>query len=111
MASIFISKYGWSPEEQKYYLAFFSATTAVGGTVGSILAKYLIAMGRLRAIYVSNAIIVVAGSLTLIDNLTVIMISRFFLGMAACGFPFVIVPKYIYETAPVKMRGSLGSMT
>ena len=111
LADIFATKYGWTVDQQKYYLAFFSAVGAIGGIIGSILAKYLIAMGKLRAIYLSNALIGVSASLTLIDNLTVIMIGRFFLGMAACGFSFVIVPKFIYETAPVSMRGILGSFS
>ena len=101
----------WDNSSQKLNVSLLSVINPIGALLGCILAKYIIAYGRLRAIYISNVLIVLGGSLTLVRNIPAILVGRFILGFSGCGMATVIVPKFIYETAPIQLRGKLGALS
>ena len=74
----------------------------VGSAVGSFIAKDLMAYGRKRAILISNAIVIVAGMLTIIESIPCIVIGRLFQGL--CGASMTVLAKLIQETAPIQVR-------
>ena len=58
----------------------------------------------------TNIIVIVGASLTLIENYPCLCIGRFLYGMATGSFS-VFCPKYINEVAPVEIKGPAGSLT
>ncbi|CDW82084.1 sugar transporter family protein [Stylonychia lemnae] len=94
-----IVKFGWTEDNQSFYISLLSTMIPLGGFFGALIGK----------------------SLTLFESVTLIAIGRFIQGIAACGFSTVIVPKFskkinpiiivVYETSPVSMRGPLGGLT
>ena len=81
----------------------------VGSAVGSFIAKDLMAYGRKRAILISNAIVIVAGMLTIIESIPCIVIGRLFQGL--CGASMTVLAKLIQETAPIQVRAQLGTLS
>jgi SP family sugar:H+ symporter-like MFS transporter len=58
----------------------------------------------------TNLVLIAGCGITLIQNIPAICIGRVLFGWAAGSFS-VFVPKYISETAPIHLKGPLGTLT
>ena len=58
-------------------MGLLSLCTPVGALIGSLSAKYLIALGRLKALYIANLIIFVGSILTLFESIPMMVAGRF----------------------------------
>jgi MFS family permease len=70
-----------------------------------ISAKY----GRWSAIILLNAFVIVGNGISFIDNFYVCVLGRFIYGVGGSAFT-VFCPKYISETSPVAIKGTVGAM-
>jgi len=78
--------------------------------ISSLCAGMLLQYGKWRLIHLTNAVLIVASVLTMIDNITLQFIGRFFYGFAVGAFT-VIVPKFINETSPHELKGPFGAIS
>ena len=97
----FTVRFGWDPKNKDLYVGLLSLCAPVGSLVGTVLVKYTLPLGRMKALFIANVIIITGSLLTLIESIPLIAIGRFIQGIAGCGMATVIVPKFIHETAPV----------
>eukprot|EP00934_Nitzschia_sp_Nitz4_P008197 Nitzschia sp. Nitz4//scaffold145_size56662//38919//41043//NITZ4_006563-RA/size56662-snap-gene-0.93-mRNA-1//-1//CDS//3329536595//8187//frame0 len=88
------------------------AAFAVGGPFGAILGgKLAESRGRRGALLVDCWIFFIGGAWqALASNMVGIILARFWIGMAS-GFSTVLVPIYLGELAPPRLRGTLGTLT
>ena len=61
-------------------------------------------------ILASNILVTAAAGLTLIDNPYIILVGRFFFGLAIGTFS-LICPKFVNELVPSEFKGSLGTIS
>jgi hypothetical protein len=54
---------------------------------------------------------IVAGILSVNNNLGVVLFGRFLAGFSAIGASIVLLPKILEEIAPPQMKASLGALT
>ena len=107
----FTVKNGWDPKTKAFYIGLLTSCTYLGSLFGTIIAKFVIGIGRLKSLFIANLIILLGSALTLVDIVPVIVVGRFIQGIAGLGFAMVIIPKYLYEISPVHLRGKLGLLT
>ena len=74
-------------------------------TVGPF-AKY----GRRKIIILTTILLTIGSLLSLIPNFFMFSLGRFTYGVA-CGYYFVLCPKYIEETCPLEIKGPIGGLT
>jgi SP family facilitated glucose transporter-like MFS transporter 3 len=88
------------------------AAFAVGGPFGAVVGgKMADQRGRRGALLIDIWAFMLGGVLqTCATNMYVIVLSRFIIGFAS-GFSSVLVPIYLGELAPPRLRGALGTMT
>ena len=87
-----------------------SGIGAVGALFGSFISKELVKLGKIKAVHIINVILLICYALSMIDSIPVLIVCRFFEGLASAGISCSIVPQLIYEMAPVAMRGNLGGL-
>ena len=86
-------KYGWDQSgTTTLWVTLISSINSLGATFGSFLSKDLMKLGRLKALHITNLILLVSYSISLIDNIPVLIVCRFFEGLAAGGFACSIIP-------------------
>jgi len=86
-----------------------SVTTA-GSAIGALCSGPVASIGRWKCLLITNFIVIVAASLTLIQYFPCLLAGRFLYGLASGSFS-VFCPKYISETAPIEIRGPAGGLT
>lgn len=86
------------------------SVTNLGGMIGALYTGKLRRKGRWNVIIGINILLITSCLVCLIPNDTVLIIGRFFYGIACGAFTF-ICPKYIAEFAPLEIRGTLGGLT
>ena len=89
----------------------YSATLATGGVLGALLsglfARFL---GRKKSLVFAGFIFSIASLISaFLPSIAILSTCRFSLGFAV-GISSFIVPLYLSETAPAKIRGSMGSL-
>jgi SP family galactose:H+ symporter-like MFS transporter len=89
----------------------YSAILATGGIVGALLSGIFARfMGRKKSLVLAGFIFTAAsGYSALLPPLAILSACRFALGFAV-GIASFIVPLYLSETAPAKIRGSMGTL-
>ena len=65
---------------------------------------------RRNAVIVMDLIEIAGTALTLVENLYLIAFGRLIVGFSL-GMAVVLAPKYIEETCPLALKGSLGALT
>ncbi len=92
--------------------SFAVAAFAVGGPFGAIVGGNLAdSRGRRGALLIDIWAFMMGGFLqTFASDMRVIILSRFIIGFAS-GFSSVLVPIYLGELAPPRLRGALGTLT
>jgi len=100
------------PGHSKTAWSLAVAAFAIGAPFGSFMAGDMInKKGRRRAFIISMWIFVIGGVIqSLALDMSSIIVARVIIGFAS-GFSTVLVPVYLSEIAPPKLRGSLGTMT
>jgi len=88
------------------------AIFAIGGPIGCAIAGNLLdTRGRRHGLVFVTYTFMIGGLLqTFAWNMSVIIVSRFVIGVAS-GFSSVVVPCYLGELAPPTLRGTLGTVT
>lgn len=103
-------------EESKAKKSLVSSIIFVGCAVGATLCGSLLKYGRRRVMFIMNLLFVI-GPITVAlvpasnsgGSLFLFSIARFISGLGV-GLSTVVVPLYISEMAPVKIRGALGCL-
>jgi MFS family permease len=68
-------------------------------------------IGKRKCCLIANGILCVGSALSLVPNIPTICVGRFLYGMGAMGMMSALVPKTIEETAPIRLKGSFGTMS
>jgi len=105
-----VAKFGWDREEATLYNTLISSAGIFGIVTGSLVGGKFITKGRRLALIVFNVFAAIATSLTMIENLTCIIIGRYFFGFC-CGVFSVAGPKMLDETVPIHLNSSFGTAT
>jgi sugar porter (SP) family MFS transporter len=86
-------------------VAMFTVGGLVGGLGGGVIADVI---GRRNLTLINNVFFIIAYVLmTFFSNFYVISVGRFFVGLGA-GICSSVVPMYLSEISPVKLRGAIG---
>ncbi len=101
------SHYGLSVSDQENY----SAILATGGILGALLSGlFARGLGRKKSLLVAGFIFTAASLYSaLLPSLPVLSACRFALGFGV-GMASFVVPLYLSETAPARIRGSMGTL-
>ena len=104
--------FDWKTQNQvNLWNGLITSVSALGSAFGSIFSgspseKY----GKLICMHLTNILVVVGCTITLIKNEFAILLGRFLFGVAA-GLFSVLVPSFINELSPNEHKGLLGSLT
>ena len=74
------------------YVTIISSIGSIGAMFGFFFVKGVMKIGRMKALHLTNIILIVSYSISLIDNIPVLIVARFFQGFASGGFTCTIVP-------------------
>ena len=104
--------FGWKTEgETNMWNGIITSICALGSAVGSIIAGIPAERwGKLRAMHVTNLILIVGCALSCYQSMAVILAGKFLFGFAAGAFS-VFVPSFINELVPNEIKGTYGSLT
>ncbi|TQS37580.1 hypothetical protein Golomagni_01941 [Golovinomyces magnicellulatus] len=92
--------------------AFLTSVYILGGLIGAILAGPVSSRyGRLISMRLSCLFFVIGSIVETVSNSVLTMSTGRLLNGLGAGTATVVTPLYIYEIAPPKIRGSLGTMT
>jgi MFS family permease len=78
--------------------------------IGSLFSGPFAKYGRWKCILLTNIFVIIGSVLSLMDNYILLITGRLLYGVAAGSFS-VFCPKYINETAPTSIKGSLGALS
>ncbi len=99
--------YGLDVHDKESYSAILATGGIFGALLSGIFARFL---GRKRSLVLAGLIFTAASAYSaLLPSLPVLSSCRFALGFAV-GIASFVVPLYLSETAPAKIRGSMGTL-
>ncbi len=99
--------YGLDIKGAEHYSSILATGGVVGALLSGIFARFL---GRKKSLVLAGFIFTAGAALSsMILPMHVMMACRFALGFAV-GIASFIVPLYLSETAPAKIRGSMGTL-
>jgi MFS family permease len=78
--------------------------------LSALFASSFMKFGKWNMLMSMNCVLLVGTILSMIDNMHVITLGKFFVGFACGGFT-VYCPNFINESVPTEMKGSMGSVT
>jgi sugar porter (SP) family MFS transporter len=97
---IAISDGGWG-----FVVAMFTVGGLIGGLSGGVIADII---GRRNLTWVNNLFFLIGYLLmSIFSNVYVLCVGRFFIGLGA-GIASSVVPMYLSEISPIKLRGAIG---
>jgi MFS family permease len=96
--------------ERTFWVSMITTLSSLGAAIGSLTSGPLMKIGKKNCIHLSNAIVIVGASLTLVKNTPTVAVGRFLYGLAAGAFS-VFVPSFINEITPTELKGPFGSAT
>jgi MFS family permease len=105
----FEARYQWTDEEALWWSVILTTASNLGATLSALSTGYFMKFGKLTMFHIMNLLVIIGSSLSLVDNMYVICIARFFFGIAAGGMT-VYSPNYINETVPTELKGPLGAL-
>ena len=80
VANTIAAKFGWTPEETRFYNTMVNLFSQGGKTFGAFVGGYLFKSGRKRPFIYANWLCAIAAALTLVENIWAIIIGRFLHG-------------------------------
>lgn len=97
-------------DETDLYIGMIGAFVSAGAIPGAVLGgKFANQFGRKNAMIVTDFIGLIGVALTLIDQLSFLLVGRIICGFAV-GLNSSIVPLFINEVSPIELNGITGSM-
>ena len=108
MISTFTIKHGWGVND--WHISGVTASTILGAMISSLCTGSIMHYGKWKLFFYTNFLLILSSGLSLVDNISLQMICRFFYGISAGAFT-VLVPKFIMETAPTELKGSYGALS
>jgi MFS family permease len=99
-----------SKEDRDTWVSIITTLCSLGAAIGSLTSGPFMRFGKKNCIHVTNLIIIIGCSLTLIKIKEVVAAGRFLFGLAAGAFS-VFVPSFINEITPTELKGPFGSST
>lgn len=101
------SVYGLDIRGAEHYSSILATGGVIGAAMSGIFARFL---GRKKSLVLAGLLFTAASAISaMLLPMHVMMICRFALGFAV-GIASFIVPLYLSETAPAKIRGSMGTL-
>ena len=100
----------WSGDELTFNAMLVQSLSTGGAAVGALFSGNLAFTGKWNCILLSNLVLIIGASLTLINEFWVLCLGRFIYGMGV-GALSVFCPKYIAETSPIEVKGPAGALT
>ena len=99
-------KLHWPHDQYSLYESMVGSSLVLGMSIGAVCGGKLMKIGRRRAQFVNIAIGAFGTGLTMFMNFPCLLIGRFFFGLSN-GLFSSITPRYIEETCPNQIYGSL----
>lgn len=106
----YAKKDNWDDDEANTKIMIVQSVTTGGAAIGAFFSGGIAFLGKLKCIYITNAVLVVGVCLTFIDDFVALCVGRFIYGIAVGSFS-VFCPKYIAETAPIEVKGPAGALS
>lgn len=110
LTKCFELKFGWSDDEKAWKNSILGAVAIIGMTAGCLSGGTLMKIGRRLSLIIAVFIGMVGVGLTAAVfslNFPLLLIGRTIFGIS-CGIIASIVPKFIEETVPAHVWGSMG---
>ncbi|MCL1126599.1 sugar porter family MFS transporter [Shewanella surugensis] len=101
------SAYGLDLQQGEDFVAIIAYGGILGALLGGILARFL---GRKKPLIAAGLFFTIASMLSAtMPSITILELCRFIIGFAV-GITSFVVPLYLSETAPKKIRGAMGTL-
>ncbi len=92
-------------------MSLITSVCQLGAAIGAIISGSLGGLwGKKTCFHISNLLLIIGCSLTLIKVKEIVLVGRFIFGFAVGSFS-VFVPGFINELSPTELKGSLGAST
>jgi MFS transporter, SP family, galactose:H+ symporter len=99
--------YGLTLSGGEHFSAILFNGAAIGAVLSGFLARFL---GRKKSLLLAGALFVImSGVSAVLPPYVILYWARFFLGLAV-GIASFVVPLYLAEAAPAKIRGAMGTL-
>ena len=95
---------------QAFWSSLITSICSLGAAIGSLTSGPFTKYGKKRCIHVTNIILIIGCSLTLVKIPEVVAVGRFLFGYSAGAFS-VFVPSFFNELIPLELKGQFGSAT
>jgi MFS family permease len=100
----------YKPADRDFWVSLITTLCSLGGAIGSLTSGPFMKYGKKNCILVTNVIVIIGASLTLVKIKEVVAAGRFIYGLGAGAFS-VFVPSFINEITPTELKGPFGSAT
>ena len=108
MSQMFNAKFLWTDNiTQALYSSLLGASGCSGMAIGAVTAGYLLSLGRKNSFLISSLFCIVGCSITLVENITAILIGRVIWGYGV-GVLSVNISRFIEETVPAFLLSLFG---
>ena len=107
----FKQKNNWSGAKSDFFEGLITGIMPLGAMIGCLVSTYVFNhknLGRIKTFYLLDFLSIIILCLQLIDNLVLIIIMRFLIGIVI-GINTTLIPTYISEISPKELSGKLGS--
>ena len=98
------------PEDRSFWVSMITTLSSLGAAIGSLTSGPLMKIGKKNCIHLTNAVVIIGATMTLIHKVEVVAAGRFLYGLGAGAFS-VFVPSFINEVTPTELKGPFGSAT
>lgn len=102
LSSTFAARYPQYNENHGTSLTFLAGVGIAGALLGSVLAHWLLRLGRKRVFILSTFVALAGTVITLIDGMAALYLGRFIYGIG-CGILSLCAPLYLEETLPSRL--------
>lgn len=96
--------------DKETWSSLITSICSLGAAIGSLTTGPFAKYGKKNCIHVTNVVLTIGCSLTLVRVKEVVLVGRFLFGFTAGAFS-VFVPSFINELVPVELKGQFGSAT
>ena len=102
--------YGWDEDELTWHDSVVTSVCIAGAMTGALGCEPFIKRGKLRLMLALNALLLVAITICMVNEIWVICLGRFLWGVTFGGFS-VICAKYNNEICPIEYKGPFGAIS
>lgn len=97
-------------EDRDFWISMITTLSSLGAAIGSLTSGPFMRFGKKNCIHVTNGLVIIGASMTLVKIKGVVAAGRFIYGLGAGAFS-VFVPSFINEITPTELKGPFGSAT